>query len=98
MTTHDINNTCKHNFIDLEHLSRFRNQILIVMIFRHSSFDVNFLTIFKNDPMMMIYKMWVKTFDILIIDRIANMKSADGATQLADECQVNGRKRRPTTD
>ena len=92
MTTHDINHTCKHDFIDLEHLSRFRNHILIVMIFRHSSFDVNFVTIFKNDAMMMIHKMRVKPFDVLVTNRIGNMKSADGATQLADEFQVKRRK------
>ena len=55
MTTYDINQdfhdenpTCKDDFIDLEHLSRFRNHILIVMIFRYSSFDVDFMTIFKK--------------------------------------------------
>ena len=36
--------------------------------------------------------MRVKSFDVLVINRIANMKSADGATQLADESQVKGRK------
>ena len=44
---HDINHTCKHAFIDLEHLSRFRRHILIVMIFRHPPFDVDFVTIVK---------------------------------------------------
>ena len=50
MTTHDINHTCKHGFIDLQHLSRFRNHILIVMIFRLSPFDVEIITIFKLTP------------------------------------------------
>ena len=47
---HERNPTCKHDFIDLEQLSRFRNHILIVMIFRYSSFDVDFVTIFKMMP------------------------------------------------
>ena len=33
---HDINHTFKHDFIDLEHLSRIHGYILIVMIFWHS--------------------------------------------------------------
>ena len=37
-------------FVDLEHLSRFRSYILIVMIFRYSSFEVDFVTIFKMMP------------------------------------------------
>ena len=41
---------------------------------------------------MMICKTQVKPFDVLVINRIANMTSADGATQLADECQVKRRK------
>ena len=53
---HKGNPTCKHGFIDLEHLSRFRSHTLIVMIFRYSSFDVDFVTIFKNNAMMMICK------------------------------------------
>ena len=44
---HDKNHTCEHNFIDLEHLSRFRSYILIVIIFRHSPFDVDFITTFE---------------------------------------------------
>ena len=40
---------------------------------------------------MMIYKMRLKPF-VLVINRFANMTSADGATQLADECQVKQRK------
>ena len=47
MTAHDGKPACEHDFIDLEHLSRFRNRILIAMIFRHSPFDVEFVTIFK---------------------------------------------------
>ena len=31
---HDGNPTCKHDFFGLEHLSRFRSHILVVMIFR----------------------------------------------------------------
>ena len=30
MTTHDRNPACKHDFIDLEHLSKFHNHILII--------------------------------------------------------------------
>ena len=36
----------------------------------------------------MIYELQVKPFDVLIINRIANMTSVDRATQLGDECQV----------
>ena len=39
---HDINHTCKLDFTDMEHLSRFRSHILIVMIFRQSPFVVDF--------------------------------------------------------
>ena len=46
----------------------------------------------------MIYEIWVKPFDVMIINRIANMTSVGRATQLVDECQVKRRKRRPTTD
>ena len=42
---------------------------------------------------MMMYKMRVKLFDVLVINGIANMTSADCATQLADECQVKRKKR-----
>ena len=54
MTTHDIKHTRKRDFIDLEPLSRLRNHILVVVIFRHSSFDGIFVTNLKNDAMMMI--------------------------------------------
>ena len=47
---HDGNPTCEHEFIDLGNLSRFRTHILIVMIFRYSSFDVDFVTIFIMMP------------------------------------------------
>ena len=47
---HDENPTCKHDFIDLGNLSSFRSHILIVMIFRHLPFDVDFVTIFKVMP------------------------------------------------
>ena len=47
---HDGNPTCKHDFIDLEHLSRFRNHILIVMIFLYSSYDFDFVTFFNRMP------------------------------------------------
>ena len=50
MTNHDINHTCKQDFVDVEHLSRFRYDVLIVMIFRYSPFDVEFITIFKMTP------------------------------------------------
>ena len=46
----------------------------------------------------MICKMRVKPFDVLIINRIANMTSVDCATHLADVCQVKGRKGWPPTD
>ena len=45
---HDGILTCKHDFIDIEHLSRLRSQILIVMIFRIFSFDVDFVNVFKT--------------------------------------------------
>ena len=50
MTTHEINLTCKHDFLDLEHLSNFRNDFLIVLIFRYFSFDADLITIFKMTP------------------------------------------------
>ena len=40
MATHDVVHTCKHDFIDLYHLSGACNYILIVMIFRYFSIDV----------------------------------------------------------
>ena len=55
----DGNPTRKHDFFDSDDLSTFRSHILFVMIFRHSPFDVDFVTIFKNDAMMMICKMRV---------------------------------------
>ena len=47
---HDGNRTCKHDFIDLEHLSRFSNHLLIVMTFRYTPFDVDFVIILKMMP------------------------------------------------
>ena len=44
---HDVNHTCKHDLIDLEPLSRFRSNILIFMIFRHSPIDVDLLPFSK---------------------------------------------------
>ena len=41
---------------------------------------------------MMICKTRVEPFDVMIINRIANMTSVDCATQLADECQIKRRK------
>ena len=57
MTTYDINHTSKHDFINLELLSRFHNHILIVMIYSaFPPFDVDFDTILKLMP----YKLYVK--------------------------------------
>ena len=42
-----MNYAYKHDFVNLEPLSRFHNHILIVMIFRYFSFDVNPITVFK---------------------------------------------------
>ena len=47
---YDGSPTCKQYSIDLEHFSRFRKHILIVMILRHSPFDVDFVTIFGMMP------------------------------------------------
>ena len=94
----DANPTRKHDFIDPEHLSRFRSQILIVIVFRHSPFDVDFVTLFKKDAMMMTSKMQVKPFDVLIKNKIANVTSVDCATQLVDECQVEQPDGYPKTD
>ena len=44
---------------------------------------------------MMICKKRVKTFDVLIKNRIENMTSVDCATQLVGECQVKRRKGDP---
>ena len=41
---------------------------------------------------MMICKTRVKPFDVLIKNRMANMTSVDGATQLVDEFQVKQKK------
>ena len=46
----------------------------------------------------MIYKMRVKPFDVLIINRIANMTSVDCTTQLVDEGLVKRRKGWPIFD
>ena len=50
MTTYDINETCKHDFLDFYHLSSICNFILIVMIFWYFSFDVDLITTFKMTP------------------------------------------------
>ena len=68
-----MNHACKQDFHNLEHLSRFHNHILIVMIFRHFSFEVCFVTIIKNDVIKMKYVIRVKPFDVLIKNRMANM-------------------------
>ena len=47
MTTHDINYACKHDFINLEHLSRFYNYIFDSHDFSVFSFEVCFVTIIK---------------------------------------------------
>ena len=59
---------CEHDLINLEHLSSFHNYILMVMVLRYLSFDVNHVTIFKKrchndeicnsgqDPLMFDYK------------------------------------------
>ena len=39
---------CKHDLINLEHLSIFHNYILMVMVLRYLSFDVNHVTIFRK--------------------------------------------------
>ena len=41
---------------------------------------------------MMKCKIRVKPFDVLIKNKMTIMTSADGATQLVDECQVKRRK------
>ena len=91
MTAYDVNHTCKHDFLDIYHLSRIYNYILIVIIFRYFSFDVEF-SYFQNDGIMMIYEIQVKPFDVLIENRIANVTSVDCVTQLVDECRVKRRK------
>ena len=47
---------------------------------------------------MTICKIRVKPFDVMIMNRIANMTSVDCATQLVDEGQVKWRKGWHTTD
>ena len=42
--------------------------------------------------------MRVKPLDVLVINKIANKKSAGGGTQLANECQFKRRNGPPTTD
>ena len=44
---------------------------------------------------MMIYKLRVKPFDVLVINRIPKMTSAVCATQLVDKCQVKRKKDDP---
>ena len=61
-----MNHTCKHDFINLEHLSRFHKYILIVMFLRYLFFDVNPISIFKSDVIMMKYVNRVKPFDVRI--------------------------------
>ena len=46
---------CKHGFIIPEHLSIFRDHILVVMVLRHIFFEVIHATILKTDVMMMKY-------------------------------------------
>ena len=75
---------CKHDFLDLHNLSRFHDHILIVMIFRYSSFEVCFVTIIKSDFMMMKYLIRVKPFDVLSKNRMANMTLVVCATRLVD--------------
>ena len=79
---------CKHDFLDLHSLSIFHDHILIVMIFRHFSFEVCFVTIIKSDVMMMNYVIRVKPFGVLVKNRMANMTSLVCATRLVDEPQV----------
>ena len=52
------------------------------MTFRYFSFDVGPIT---SDAIMMIYEIWIRPLDVMIINRIANMTSVDGATQLVHE-------------
>ena len=59
-----MNYTCKHDFINLEHLSKFYNYILMVMILRYLSLMINPITIFKSDVIMMKYVIRVKPFDV----------------------------------
>ena len=43
----------------------------------------------------MICKTWIKPFDVLNKNRVANMMSIDCATQFVDECLVKRRKGDP---
>ena len=86
-----MNHTCKHDFIKLEQLSRSHNHILIVMIFRYFVLKFIFL-LFYCDVIMMNYVIRGKPFDVMTINRIANMTSVDCATRLVNECQVKRRK------
>ena len=64
MTTHGINHTCKHDFINLEHLSSLHNHILIVIFCCIYSLTINPITIFKSDVILMEYVIRVKPFDV----------------------------------
>ena len=46
MTTHDINYACKHDFINLEHLSTIFNSNLIVIIYSAFPFLMFVLLLF----------------------------------------------------
>ena len=46
----------------------------------------------------MIFEIRVKPIDEVIKNRMANMTSVDGATQLVNECQVKRGKGWPTTE
>ena len=57
---------CKHDFIIPEHLSSFRDHILVVMVLRHMSFDVVYITILKTDVTMMKYIFFgLNPFDVI---------------------------------
>ena len=47
MTTLDKNYACKHDFINLDHLSRFHNHIFVSHDFSVFSFEVCFIAIIK---------------------------------------------------
>ena len=44
---------------------------------------------------MMKFVIWVKHFDVSIINRTENVTTVDCITQLVDEAEVNGRKGDP---
>ena len=46
---------------------------------------------------MMKYEIWVKPFDVLIKNSMANMTSVNCATHLVEECQVKRGNGRPST-